>query len=154
MDDSPGASDLFAAAVGDLADGKEQLAAALGDVRAAVRDPALLSLIDRLIAGLDRQIERLSPGVTGEGQPCLWMEGIIADAQRDAETQPEGRLCDIALAGALRKAAAASRVSTETALLLAPDNAAALIPALALNHGEERLLEAALGNRIAALLHR
>ena len=47
------------------------------------------------------------------------MRGILNDAERDARTTETGRLLDVALIGAVRKAKAAEIVSSETAMALA-----------------------------------
>ncbi len=56
-----------------------------------------------------------------EGPSNLWMNGILDDAERDASQTQRGRLLDIALTGAIRKAKAAEIVSSETALRLATE---------------------------------
>lgn len=56
-----------------------------------------------------------------EGPANLWMAGMIDDAERDSRTIMPGRLLDIALIGAVRKALVAELVSHETAILLADE---------------------------------
>jgi ferritin-like metal-binding protein YciE len=53
------------------------------------------------------------------GAPNIWLRAALDDAARDYETIVPGSLRDIALVGAFRKAAQASRVSYETAVGLA-----------------------------------
>jgi ferritin-like metal-binding protein YciE len=54
-----------------------------------------------------------------EDAPNIWLNAVIDDAERDAETIVAGPLRDIALIGALRKGKQSERVSYETAIGLA-----------------------------------
>lgn len=111
---------LLHVALQDLHAAKRAQAERLPALAGAARDPALKAL---LLAEAERaraQAERLAEaGGDMSGPDCLWMSGVLDDADRDARSHKPGALLDIALTGAVRKAKAAEIVSSETALALA-----------------------------------
>jgi len=125
-----------------------------GKAMQAERLPALADAAGRELAGLIReeaaraeaQAGRLAgTGLDTAGPANLWMAGILDDAARDARSHQPGRLRDIALIGALRKAKAAEIVSSETAIALAGElGNAALAAAVAAHRAEEIASDRAL----------
>jgi len=125
-----------------------------GKAMQAERLPALAAAAGELLAGLIRaeaeragaQAARLADtGLDTAGPANLWMAGILDDAARDAESHQAGRLRDVALIGAVRKAKAAEIVSGETAIALAEElGDAALAAAVAANRAEEIASDGAL----------
>lgn len=87
-----------------------------------------------------------------EGPDNLWMHGILDDAERDTRTIPQGRLLDIAMIGAVRKAIAAEIASILTAkaiaIRLGNDEA---LQALAVNEAELRGDDGTLDQRLTVL---
>ena len=95
------------------------------------------------------RIRAVAAKVTGPEN--LWMAGILDDAHRDTQQTQPGRLLDIALIGAIRKAKAAEIVSSETAIALAREvDAPDLLAAVTANRTDEietdRELKACLTN--------
>lgn len=87
-----------------------------------------------------------------EGPGNLWMQGILDDAERDTRTIPQGRLLDLAMIGAVRKAIAAELASIRTAkaiaIRLGHDQA---LQALAVNEAELRGDDGTLDQRLTVL---
>jgi ferritin-like metal-binding protein YciE len=115
---------LLAMALQDLLDGEGALVERLPDVEGSARDDALKALIaeDRSRSKAQRDALRAMLRELGEDDgdsPNIWLRAILDDAANDARTIAAGRLRDIALTGALRKAKQAERVSYETAMALA-----------------------------------
>jgi ferritin-like metal-binding protein YciE len=137
---------LLQAAVQDLHAGKADAATRLLSLAGHATDPELAELLGREAGRAGEQAQRIAgTGVDGEGPHNLWMAGILDDAERDTRQTQPGRLLDIALIGAVRKAKAAEIVSSETAIALAEALAdeplAAVVRA---NHGEEIATDRAL----------
>jgi len=81
---------------------------------------ALAPVIETLVGQLEAEAEQFeSMGFDLDGDPNLWMAGIMDDAERDTRSIEPGALLDTAIIGAVRKAVAADGVSLETALALA-----------------------------------
>jgi hypothetical protein len=113
------AASLLHAAVQDLHAGKRLLADRLPGLSAAA-GPELATLLREEAAHATAAGERLlATGLDPAGPRNLWMTGVLDDAARDARSHQRGRLLDIALVGAIRKAKAAEMVSGDTALALA-----------------------------------
>lgn len=147
-----GASLLHAAAQ-DLHDGKRQAADRLPGIADAASDAALVALLRSEAARADAQAGRLrAAGLDPDGPANLWIRGILDDAERDARSTEPGRLLDIALIGAIRKAKAAEIVSSDTAVALARASAdERLLAALEANRDEEVATDHALRGRLATL---
>lgn len=147
------AASLLHTAIQDLHAGKRDAAVRLPKLAAAARDPALIALLRAEAALADAQALRLA-GVGGDlsGPDNLWMRGILDDAERDARTTDPGRLLDIALVGAVRKAKAAEIVSSETAIALALQlDQRAMATAVTANREEEIATNRALKARLVAM---
>lgn len=115
---------LLVMALQDLLDGEAALVERLPDVEGSAREDGLKALIaeDRSRSEGQRDTLRTLLRELGEDDgdsPNVWLRAILDDAANDAATIAAGRLRDIALTGALRKAKQAERVSYETALALA-----------------------------------
>ncbi len=81
------------------------------------------------------------------------MAGILDAADRDARATQAGRLLNIALVGAVRKAMAAQIVSSETAIALARNlDHVALLEAMSANRAEEIATDERLRERLAAIV--
>lgn len=147
------AAALLHAAVQDLHVGKRDAAARLPAVAAQSHDPALRTLLEAEAARAAAQAGRLEAcGLDPSGPRNLWMHGILDDAERDARSTEPGRLLDIALIGAIRKAMAAQIVSSETALALSGEtDDSGFAAAVALNLEEEIVTDRALRDRLTAL---
>ena len=147
------AAALLHVALQDIHAGKVDQAKRLVAIASRCGDDRLRDLLRAEAGRTGAQAERIAAaGVEVTGPANLWMGGILDDAERDTrETQP-GRLLDIALVGAIRKAKAAEIVSTETAIALAQalDDAALLAVATA-NRGEEIETDRQLKDRLADL---
>lgn len=149
------AASLLHTAVQDLYAGKGDAAARLPRLADAARDAELVALLGAEAARAAAQTARLA-GVGGDlsGPANLWMRGILDDAERDARTTEPGRLLDIALIGAVRKAKAAEIVSSETAMALARETEQpALADAVAANRAEEIATDRALKKRLKAITY-
>jgi ferritin-like metal-binding protein YciE len=115
---------LLVMAVQDLFDGENAMVERLEAVRGHAADQAMRELIAEDCGRSGRQRETLA-GIAGDldaepgGATNIWLRAILDDADNDAKTIAHGRLRDIALAGALRKARQSQRVSYETAIALA-----------------------------------
>ena len=82
--------------------------------------PALTPVVEGLVRALRAEAGEFETlGIDLDGPPNLWMAGIMDDSERDTRSTVQGRLLDIAIIGAVRKAVAADAVSLETALALA-----------------------------------
>lgn len=147
------APSLLHAAVQDLHAGKRDAAGRLPGIAARASDEALSALLEAQAASATAQADRLSAcGLDPSGPKNLWMAGILDDAERDGRSTEPGRLLDIALIGAIRKAKAAEIVSSETALALATETGdQAIAVAVALNIDEEIAADHALRARLTAL---
>jgi hypothetical protein len=89
---------------------------------------ALAPVIEALVAQLESEAARFeSMGFDLDGDPNLWMAGIMDDAERDTRSIEPGPLLDTAIIGAVRKAVAADAVSLETALALADAQAMPMV---------------------------
>jgi ferritin-like metal-binding protein YciE len=139
---------LLHAAVQDLHAGKADAATRLLRLAEHATDPELAELLGREAGRAGEQAQRIAgTGADGDGpRPRnLWMTGILDDAERDTRQTQAGRLLDIALIGAVRKAKAAEIVSSETAIALAEALADAPLAAVVrANHGEEIATDRAL----------
>ena len=117
-------SELLEMALQDLRDAEAALVERLPAIAKAVSADALQAWITESIDRSQRQdeiIERIGKdhGFDTSGDPCIWQRAICDDADNDIKSIEAGRLRDIALVGALRKAKQAQRVSYETAIVLA-----------------------------------
>lgn len=147
------AASLLHAAVQDLHAGKIDAADRLPAIAAQAHDADLRSVLDDEVQRARAQAARLAAcGVDASGPDNLWMKGILDDAERDGRSTEPGRLLDVALIGAIRKAKAAEIVSSETALALAAElGDAGLTGVVALNRDEEIATDRALRDRLRAL---
>lgn len=115
---------LLIEAVQDLADSERALDERLGGIAAQAADPALRAILESDRSDAMPRFATLASiarrhGAEPAGAPNIWLRAILDDADRDTRTECPGPLLDIALAGALRKAKQAQRVSLETAAWLA-----------------------------------
>lgn len=145
---------LLHAAVQDLHAGKRDAADRLPGVAAKASDPALVDLFTGEAARAVAQAARLAAtGLDASGPRNLWMAGILDDAERDSRSTEPGRLLDIALIGAIRKAKAAEIVSSETAIALAREvGDMALGDGVAANRAEEIASDRGLKERLGVLV--
>lgn len=136
----------------DLHAGKAMQADPLRRLAAAATEPALAALIADEEARTRTQRARLEGLADLAAAPeNLWMKGVLDDAERDTRSHQPGRLLDIAIVGAIRKAKAAEIVSSETAIVLAAGAAPELLAALRANWREEAASDAALRERLITL---
>ncbi|HEU0043631.1 DUF892 family protein [Sphingomonas sp.] len=147
------AASLLHAAAQDLHDGKRQAAERLPGIAALASDMGLRAI---LLAEAERATEQAArleaTGLDTGGPENLWMSGILDDADRDGRSTQPGRLLDIALIGAVRKAKAAEIVSSETAVVLAAELAdEPLSAAVQANYAQEIAADRALKARLTAL---
>lgn len=143
---------LLHVALQDLHAGKRMQAERLGRIGEAADDATLRTLIAEEAARAARQAVRLEALADPRGAPAnLWIGGVLDDAERDASSHQHGRVRDIALVGAIRKAKAAEIVSGETALALAASVAPTMLDALEANLAEEIATDRALRDRLDAL---
>lgn len=142
--------ELLKVCIQDLAEGRRHSADHLpmiaghadGDLRALLGEIAISHAADIAIF---REL-----GMETTGPDNLWMQGIIADAQRDTGSISAGPLLDIALIGAVRKAIMADFVSLETAMALAGEGPRPeLADALSTMHEQAHGFDA----RLQELLH-
>ena len=147
------AASLLHTAVQDLHAGKRDAADRLPAIAAKASDPALVDLLTAEVAQAAAQADRLAAtGLDAMGPKNLWMAGILDDAERDGRSTEPGRLLDVALVGAIRKAKAAEIVSSETAVALAREvGDEALEDVVAANRAEEIASDRALRERLDAL---
>lgn len=150
MDKTDDPESLLIAALQDMLAGErlfaEHFPAIAADANAAPVREALAREVERA----RRQAATLAEDARAEGgPPNLWMQGIVDDARRDAETVDAGPLLDAALLGAVRKALAAKHVSYETAVTLAERLAQTALAASLRRCRDE---EAASDHRLAAIL--
>ena len=147
------AASLLHAAVQDMLAGKRDAAARLPGIAKRARSSALREVLDDEVARAEAQAARMkAAGLDSAGPKNLWMAGILDDAERDGRSTEPGRLLDIALVGAVRKAMAAQTVSSETALALAAEvGDAGLATVVALNRDEEIATDRALHECLTAL---
>lgn len=115
---------LLVMAVQDLFDGEQAMSDRLPIARDHVSDGAFAALIGEDAERSRRQRDALadiarSLDAEPQGGPNIWIKAILDNSDNDAATIAGGRLLDIALIGALRKAKQAERVSYETAIVLA-----------------------------------
>ncbi|MGN6375431.1 MAG: DUF892 family protein [Sphingomonas sp.] len=81
---------------------------------------ALLDVLAGLVGNAGTRAARLeASGCASGGPENIWMKGIMDDAERDTGSIAGGRLLDVAMVGAVRKAIAAELVSIDTALAMA-----------------------------------
>lgn len=143
---------LLHVALQDLRAGKQLLIERLTPLADAAADPGLRDVIERDRANARRHADRLDGIAELAGAPAnLWMNGILDDADRDADSHQRGGILDTALIGALRKAKAAEIVSIETAMALAGSESPDMLPALSANHAEDRAIEARLARLLATI---
>jgi ferritin-like metal-binding protein YciE len=144
---------LLHVALEDLHAGKVDQAKRLPIVAGAASDAALRRLLESEAEQAAAQAARITDaGVVPGTQPNIWMAGILDDAERDTRQIQPGRLLDIALIGAIRKAKAAEIVSSETAVALAEETGVADLAALVrANRDEEVAADRALKARLVAL---
>nr|WP_239474897.1 DUF892 family protein [Sphingomonas sp. BT552] len=122
MTTTSSAAALLHVALQDLHAGKLDQVRRLPAIASGCSDAVLAECLRTEAATAAAQAERLlRAGGDMEGPSNLWMNGILDDAERDASQTQRGRLLDIALTGAIRKAKAAEIVSSETALRLATE---------------------------------
>lgn len=146
------AAALLHVALQDLRAGKAMQVERLGTLIESVSDPELKELLADERMRADTQSARLDALADTAGAPeNLWMKGVLDDAERDTRSHQPGRLVDIAVIGAVRKAKAAEVVSSETAIALAAQEAPGMVGALAENRREETAADAALQARLRAL---
>ena len=147
------AASLLHAAAQDLHAGKQDAAERLPAIVEQASDAALRALLGREAVQAAAQAQRLQgTGLNTAGPKNLWMAGILDDAARDGRSTELGRLLDIALIGAIRKAKAAEIVSSETAIALARElGDKSLERAVQENRDEEIASDRALKERLAAL---
>lgn len=140
------APSLLQAALQDLHAGKADAAVRLLRLADHATDPDLAELLGREAGRAGEQGRRLaSTGADTSGPRNLWMAGILHDAERDTRQTQSGRLLDIALVGAIRKAKAAEIVSSETAIALAEAlSDASIAAAVRANRTEEIATDRAL----------
>lgn len=153
MPDIASAAALLHTALEDLRAGKGDQAQRLPTVAACASDPALRAILSAEGERTARQQTRLAAAMAGAREPAnLWIGGILDDAERDTRQTQPGRLLDVALIGAVRKAKAAEIVSSETAMALADQLALAELGELvAANRSEEIETDRQLKHRLAAL---
>ena len=147
------AAALLHVALQDLHAGKEAQAVRLPALAAQCHDAVLKKLVDAEAARAASQAARIR-GVAANvtGTENLWMAGILDDAERDTKQTQPGRLLDIALIGAIRKAKAAEIVSSETAMALAREvDVSDLLVAVTANRTEEIETDRGLKSRLALL---
>ena len=144
---------LLHVAVQDLHAGKLLLRDRLPALAKTAGDAALVGLIEAEAARAGDQADRLAAaGGDMAGPDNLWMSGILDDADRDARSDGRGRILDVALVGAIRKAKAAEIVSSETAIALAgATGQESILAAVSENRTEEIAADRALKERLAAL---
>ena len=143
---------LLHTAVQDLHAGKVDAGRRLPRLAEAAGDPALAELFRREAGQAQAQADRLSSLGDMAGDPNLWMQGILDDAERDARQTEPGALLDTALIGAVRKAKAAEIVSDETAIALADAvGETAIAAAVRRNRAEEIASDRALKALLARL---
>ena len=143
---------LLHVALQDLRAGKALLAERLPAIADSVRDEQLRAAIAQDHENARRRAGQLDALAELSGGPAnIWMTGILDDAARDARSHLPGEILDTALIGALRKAKAAEIVSFETALALAAREAPTMVPTLRAIHEEDRITEATLAERLAAV---
>lgn len=114
------AAELLTVCVQDLHAGAVLLAQRLPAIAGTAASPELRDHLRAMAARSGESARRFRE--TGEpvgGADNLWMDGILADAERDTRDERQGCLRDVALVGAVRKALAARIVSDETAMALA-----------------------------------
>lgn len=139
--------------VQDLYAGKLLLAKRLPALARAATDERLRTLLTDGARAAGVQAGRLrATGVATGGPRNIWMAGVLDDARRDTRSIVPGRLLDVALIGAVRKARAAEIVSNDTAIVLATAcGRVAVAEAARANQREERDDDAALADVLAAL---
>ena len=99
------------------------------------------------------QTARIAAAVDVTDPENLWLNGILNDGERDTRPTQPGRLLDIALIGAIRKAKAAEIMPSETVIALARDlGNSALLNLAAANHAEEIATDRVLKARLTALV--
>ena len=144
---------LLHVALQDLHAGKADQVDRLPGIAATCTDVALADLVRAEADRAARQAARIrDAGVEVSGPANLWMAGILDDATRDGRQTQPGRLLDIALVGAVRKAKAAEIVSSETAMALARAlGEEALLAAVSVTYAEEIEADRRLKQCLAAL---
>ncbi len=147
------AAALLHVALQDLHAGKEAQAVRLPGLATQCGDAALIELVDAEAGRAAMQAARIrAAAVNVTGPENLWMAGILDDAERDTQQTQSGRLLDIALIGAIRKAKAAEIVSSETAMALAREiDAGDLLAAVTANRADEIETDRGLKARLAVL---
>lgn len=153
MTDTASAASLLHAAVQDLHAGKLDAARRLPGIAANATDADLSALLKGEARRAEAQAARLAAtGIDTAGPKNLWMAGILDDAERDGRSTQPGRLLDVALVGAIRKAKAAEIVSSDTAIALAREvGDAVLTEAVEANRSEEVASDHALRERLSVL---
>lgn len=134
------AAALLHEAVLDLYAGKSAQADRLPAIAASVSDAALRQVLEVETALAREQADAMAAAATVDGASAnLWMAGILDDAERDTRQTQPGRLLDIAVTGAIRKAKAAEIVSSETAIALAEAVGSAAIASLVRSHRDAEI---------------
>ena len=153
MTTSRSAPGLLHVALEDLHAGKIVQAQRLPDLAAKCSDACLVDLVRREAVRVTDQANRIREAGVNVAEPKnLWMTGILDDAERDTRQTQPGRLLDIALIGAFRKAKAAEIVSSETAMALAGVlGTGDLLTLIAAHRAEEMETDRQLRERLAAL---
>jgi ferritin-like metal-binding protein YciE len=122
---------LLTTAIQDLRGAIALVAQRLPAIAEQVEDAGLRDLLGQITRKAQTDCERLVETGRGEdGDPNIWMKGVLDDADRDARTIAAGPLLDTALIGAVRKGKAAAIVSYETAIALADGELASLLEEL------------------------
>ena len=114
------ASDLLQVCLQDLCAGCRDASRRLPKIVAEAADASLRSHLEQCVVAAQSRADRIAEiGTALNGPDNLWMGGILDDAERDTRNIERGRLLDVAIIGAVRKALAAEYVSTETASAMA-----------------------------------
>lgn len=113
------AAALLHVALQDLHAGKSAQSKRLPGLAERCTDAGLVALVAAEADHAARQAGDIAAVTDVDGPENLWMAGILDDAERDTHQTQPGRLLDVALIGAIRKAKAAEIVSSETAMALA-----------------------------------
>ncbi len=149
--------ELLVVALQDLNDGEHAVVERAPPFATGV-SPALARYIKDEVERAARQSTRLEKALDvldapPTDAPNIWLRAELDDAARDYETIVPGRLRDIALVGAFRKAKQSERVSYETAVgLAAVTGNAGLEASLQLCRDEEEAADATLERLLQELL--
>ena len=140
---------LFQVAIRDLWEGRELVRLHMPRIAQGASDrPTRALLIDLAKASVIEMVRLAEIVDDPKGDPNLWVQGILRDADRDINSNVAGPVRDVALIGAIRKLVAADAVSIATAILLAPDTVEQLLQNL---HRDAVKRDAALKQKLASL---